>query len=91
MSVLAKVQSAELDRRQREGELLDRRHLFQVGSAICQVLVEKLADLPNYDAIVDALLPAIEHAIVTVSHGENREPLRLTHDESAGGHHALRD
>ena len=76
LSVLAKVQTTELVRRQREGELVNRQQLFLVGSAICQILVERLSGLPNYEQIVDGVIPAIESAIATAG----REPLRITHE-----------
>jgi hypothetical protein len=90
LSVLVKSQSAEMDRRQREGELLGRHELFQIGSAICAALVEKLSGFPNFDQIVDAAIPAIESAIATAGREQPREPLRLTHDPQASGeqHHA---
>ena len=80
LSVLAKVQSAELDRRQREGELLDRHALFTVGSAICAALVERLSGLPNYDQLVDTITPIITETIATAGRGQQREPLRLTQE-----------
>ena len=83
LSVLAKVQNVELDRRQRDGELLGREQLFKVGQAICRALVERLSSLPNFEQVVDLILPAITETIKTAGREQQREPLRLTHQETA--------
>jgi len=57
-----------------------RHALFAVGNAICQALVEKLSGLPNYEQIVDLVIPAIESAIATAGREQKREPLRLTQE-----------
>lgn len=83
LSVLAKVQNVELDRRQRDGELLGRDQLFKIGQAICRALVERLSSLPNFEQVVDLILPAITETIKTAGREQQREPLRLTHQETA--------
>jgi hypothetical protein len=74
--VIAKSTLLQVQAKARMGELLDRHALFQAGSRICEQLTQRLAHLPNYPEIVDAIIPVIIDGLKSAGH----EPLLLTQD-----------
>jgi hypothetical protein len=80
LHVVGKLELLQISQQEKMGDLLGRHALFAVGNAICQALVEKLSGLPNYEQIVDLVIPAIESAIATAGREQKREPLRLTQE-----------
>ena len=82
LHVVGKLELLQIQQQERAGTLLGRHAIFSVGSAICEAIVEKLSAFPNYELIVDAVIPAIENAIATAG---REQSLRLTHDPKVSG------
>lgn len=82
LSVTGKLELLQIAARERMGALLDRHSLFEVGRAICQAIMDHCAGLPNYEQIVDAVLPAIREAIATAGR-DKKTPLLLTTEENS--------
>ena len=74
LHVVGKLQLLQVAQQEKMGNLLGRHALFAVGSAICEAIVQRLSGLPNYEQIVDLVIPAIESAIATAGreHHANR-------------------
>jgi len=52
------------------GTLLARAAVLRVGQQICQIIVDRLEGIPNYEQIVDAIITDI---VATVSKADNSE------------------
>jgi hypothetical protein len=78
--VTGKLQLLAVAQQEKMGHLLGRHALFTAGSAICDILVQELSELPNYEQLADRLIPAIEAAIASAGREQTREPLRLTQE-----------
>jgi hypothetical protein len=82
LHIVGKLQLLQISQQEKMGDLLSRHALFSVGSAICAALVEKLSGFQEYEAICDAVIPAIENAIATAGREQKREPLRLIQEKT---------
>ncbi len=80
LHVVGKLQLLQVAQQEKMGDLLGRHALFAVGTAICEAIAQKLSGLPNYEQIVDLVIPAIESAIATAGREQPHEPLRITQD-----------
>ena len=52
------------------GTLLARTSVLRVGQQICQIIVDRLEGVPNYEQIVDAIITDI---VATISKADNSE------------------
>jgi hypothetical protein len=68
---LADLKKANLSLEQKTGAMLSRSAVLRLGQQLCQIIVDELDGIPNYEQIVDRILtkfvPAIERA-------DNSEP-----------------
>jgi hypothetical protein len=77
---VGKLQLLKTAQEERRGNLLSRRALFEVGSAICDTIKNHFAGLPEdeYCRLVDAIVPAIRTA---VENAGREKPLSLVREE----------
>lgn len=55
------------------GVLLSRQSALRLGQTLCQIVIDELEGLPDYEGIIDQMVPRILEAIATAG---NEEPVR---------------
>ena len=82
LHVVGKLELLQIQQKEKMGNLLDRHALFSAGSAICEAIAARLSGRPDYEELVDLILPAITEALATVRREQKHEPLFLTQEKN---------
>ena len=69
---------------QSSGNLLARQSVLRPGRLICQIIVDRLGGIPNYEQMADCLITDIVATIQTAAPHATTLPRSLSEPESAG-------
>jgi hypothetical protein len=81
LHVVAKMELIQVAQQQRLGNLLDRHALQAAGRAICEGIRSRLSGMPNYELLIDQILPAVVEGVETAGREQHVPVPLLTHEK----------
>jgi hypothetical protein len=78
---IGKIELTQIAMKEKMGLLLDRHAIVAMARLICSNIIARLSGRPDYEALCDLIIPAIEEAVMTATPPKIEQQL-LTHEES---------